>query len=238
MRLGQRNIVKDPHPLPRIVDLTLPLKPGMRGVATEPKFTVARDGWNASTYHLYSHAGTHMDAPIHFGAGPGTIDQIEPAQCMGLAWVIPLSGVAPKALIETDCLGRIAEVFQPGESLLLRTDWSRFLDDPLLYRDQLPRIGERLARWCVERKVKLLGVEPPSVADVNNLEEVTRIHRILLGGGVTIVEGLTGLKELREPKVFFVALPLKVEGGDGSPVRAFAMEGLPEDDGLTGIFHK
>ncbi len=61
------------------------------------------------------------------------------------------------------------------------------------------------------------------MADVNNREELTRIHRILLGGGVTLVEGLTGLDQLAQPRVFFVAVPLKIEGGDGSPCRAFAM---------------
>lgn len=71
--------------------------------------------------------------------------------------------------------------------------------------------------------MKFLGVEPPSVADVNNRAELTRIHRILLGGGVTLVEGLTGLDQLALPRVFFIAAPLKIEGGDGCPCRAFAM---------------
>ena len=95
---------------------------------------------------------------------------------------------------------------------------------PELYRDQLPRVSTELAGWCVERRVRLLGVEPPSVADVNDLEEVTAIHRILLGHGVVIVEGLTNLGALRQERVLFGALPLKIEGGDGSPCRAFAVE--------------
>ena len=48
------------------IDLTLTLRPGMRGVDWEQAKTVERDGWNARTLHLYSHAGTHMDAPTHF----------------------------------------------------------------------------------------------------------------------------------------------------------------------------
>lgn len=209
----------------RIVDLTLPLRPGMRGVEFEPMRTFERDGWNARTLHLYSHAGTHMDAQTHFAAGPETIDRIALERCMGLAWVVNLTPIQPQALIEASHLGVIREKFQPGESLLLHTNWSRHADNPQLYRDQLPRIGESLARWCVDYKVKILGVEPPSVADVNNLEELTRIHKILLGGGVIIVEGLASLDALKEPKVFFAALPLKIESGDGCPCRAFAIEG-------------
>src|SRR5207244_4365178 len=102
-----------------------------------------------------------------------------------------------------------ANAFPPGESLLLRTDWHRHAADSAIYRDGLPRISEELAEWCVARRVNMLGVEPPSVADVNNLPEVTRIHQILLGGGITIVESLAHLDQLTQPRVFFAALPLK-----------------------------
>lgn len=217
----------------RIVDLTLPLVPGQRGVAMEPKHTLAREGWNTATWHLFSHAGTHMDAQLHFGAGPETIDQHAPARCMGPAWVVRLPGLAPRAKIGTADLGAARERLRPGESLLLHTGWSRFAADPAVFRDQLPGIAEDLARWCVERRVKLLGVEPPSVADVNDVPELTRIHRILLGGGVTIVEGLGHLDELSQERVFFAALPLRLSGGDGCPVRAFAIEGIPAEGWLS-----
>lgn len=209
----------------RIVDLTMTLRAGMRGVEYEPKYTVAKDGWNARTMHLYSHAGTHMDAQVHFEAGPETIDQVPLDRCMGEAWVIGLDDIEPRALITIADLGSVAERFRSGDSLLLRTGWSRHVDDPQYYRDNFPRISEELAVWCAEKHVKLLGIEPPSVADVNHLEEVTRIHRILLGAKVGIVEGLANLDQLREEKVWFVAAPLKVAGGDGCPCRAFAVEG-------------
>jgi kynurenine formamidase len=70
----------------------------------------------------------------------------------------------------------------------------------------------------------MLGVEPPSVADVNNIEELTATHRILFEGGVIVVEGLANLTSLSKPRVTFIALPLKVAGGDGAPVRAVAIE--------------
>jgi arylformamidase len=213
-------------PSPRLIDLTLPLRPGQRGVACEPARTLARDGWNAATWHLYSHAGTHMDAQLHFGAGPETIDTKPLAQCVGLAWVINLTPTAPRAVLTVADLGPVATRFAAGDSLLLRTDWHRHVENPALYRDALPRIGEELAQWCVTSRVRVLGVEPPSVADVNALPEVTRIHHILLGGGVTIVEGLAHLDQLTQEKVLLLALPLKLAGGDGAPVRAIVIEGV------------
>jgi kynurenine formamidase len=198
----------------------------MRGFASEAKYNFRDHGWNGQTLHLYSHCGTHMDAPTHTDAGDRTIDEVPLAQCMGPAWLVKLDGIAPRALIHVADLGAIATRFSPGDSLILRTGWSAFLNEAK-WRDELPRVGLELARWCVEQRVKLLGVEPPSVADVNHLPELIEIHRTLLGGGVLIVEGLTHLDAISQEKVFFAALPLKPLRGDGSPVRAFAVEGVP-----------
>ena len=209
----------------RIVDLTMTLEDGQRGVLFEQAKTLETHGWNARTMHLYSHAGTHLDAPLHFGASEKTVDQIALTSCMGMAHVVDVSGIAPKALIEVAHLGSVAEACGENDSVLLRTDWSKQAGNPQYYRDAFPRVSDELAHWCAERKLRMLGVEPPSVADVNEREELTRIHRILLGADIVIVESLTNLDQLRSDVVFFAALPLKVGGGDGTPCRAFAIEG-------------
>lgn len=203
-----------------LIDLTLTLKPGMRGVDWEPAKTFEDDGWNALTLHLYSHSGTHMDAPHHFGCddqSEGFIDQIPLETCLTRAHVVRLPDTQAKDLLNIPELD-----IQPGESLLLHTGWSAHVDSDDLYRLQLPRISEDFALWCVEKKVAVLGVEPPSVADVTNLHEVTLIHEILLSGGVTIVEGLTNLDQLPDTPVLFGAMPLKINRGDGCPCRAWA----------------
>jgi kynurenine formamidase len=84
------------RPSTRIIDLTLTLRHGMRGVEIETAKTFERDGWNARTLHLYSHAGTHIDAQTHFAAGTQTIDQIPLGRCMGPAWVVNLDDIADK----------------------------------------------------------------------------------------------------------------------------------------------
>jgi kynurenine formamidase len=207
----------------RIIDLTVALDESLRGVSVESIKTVEQDGWNATTLHLYSHCGTHMDAPVHFGVTEQTIDRIPLEKLMGPAWVVDLSAVEPRALIQTSHVAPVADKVRPGDGLLLRTDWSRRLRDPS-YRNALPRVSNELAEWCVQKGVRLLGVEPPSVADVHNMDEVTAVHRTLLGGGVIVVEGLANLDQIRAERVTFMAFPLKVAGGDGAPVRALAIE--------------
>ena len=209
--------------MPRVIDLTIPLEGGLPGVSIEPARTLEKDGWNATTLHLYSHCGTHMDAPTHFGVSRQTIDQIPLDRCMGPAWVVNLAGIKSRALIRVADLGQVADRIREGDSLLLRTGWSRHVKEPS-YRDGLPRVSLELAEWSAAKKIRMLGVEPPSVADVNNREELTDVHRILLGAGIIIVEGLANLDQIHCERVTFMAFPLKVGGGDGAPVRAFAIE--------------
>jgi kynurenine formamidase len=107
--------------------------------------------------------------------------------------------------------------------LLFRTDWHKRYGTPE-YRNELPRISLALAHWLVERRVAMIGVEPPSVADVNNMQELTEVHQTLFRGNVLIVEGLAHLDQITSQTVEFIALPMKITGGDGSPVRAIAIE--------------
>jgi kynurenine formamidase len=207
----------------RVIDLTVPLKNGMRGVTFETFKELEKDGWNARMLHLYSHAGTHMDAPLHFGVNDTTIDRIPPERFVADAWVIDAPAIRSNMLIGIEHLMDVKDRLVEGEGLLFRTGWHRFIDTPA-YRDALPRLSMALALWCVKRKVGLIGVEPPSVASLTDMQELQEVHRILLGGGVVVVEGLCNLEEISKPRVKIIALPLKIEGGDGAPARVIAIE--------------
>lgn len=204
-----------------IIDLTQTLTDGMRGVAIHPHTRIANEGYNTTNLHLYSHAGTHMDAPLHFLDGGATIDQWPLAQCIGPATVIDLSFKAPDSLISVADLGATAAKIGQGSRVLLRTDWDDHATLPD-YRTHFPRIARELASWLVEQGVWLVGVQTPSVASLADREELRDVHQILLRGGVVIVECLMNLRQLPE-LVTLIALPLKVAGGDGSPVRAVAL---------------
>ncbi|GAA4950702.1 cyclase family protein [Algibacter agarivorans] len=206
-----------------IVDLTLNYTNDFAGFSKETSKIIEKDGWNASTLTFYSHCGTHMDAPIHFNVSKQTIDKIAITDFVGKAWVIDVRQVGSKGLIYSNHIPeKILEKFSEEDSLIFWTGWSQFVNTSK-YRDELPRVSEELALWCLEKKVKMIGVEPPSVADVNDLKEVTKIHQILLKG-VVIIEGLTNIEALQSNCVELIALPLKISGGDGAPARVIAIE--------------
>jgi kynurenine formamidase len=209
----------------RIVDLTLTLRHGMRGVQIEPSASIEQEGLSHTNLCLTTHAGTHLDAPFHFVAGGRTVDKLDLAKCMGPALVVDLSHKAEGSLITPDDLIPSADQIFPGSRLLLRTDWDKHADRSD-YRIGFPRLSLDLAEWLVERGIWLLGVETPSVASLRDRQELQRVHQTLLAGEIVIVESLANLRNLQEKKFFFIALPLKIEGRDGSPVRAVAIEGM------------
>ncbi|MCH6257645.1 cyclase family protein [Puniceicoccaceae bacterium K14] len=208
----------------KIIDLTMAMRPGVRGYACKISHRKETEGWNARTLTLYSHTGTHMDAPLHFIKGGNTIDKIDLNKCVGDCVRADLRPVAPKALITIEDLGEIAQNLQKGDRLILQTGWSQHVENTLVYRDKLPRISRELAHLLAEKEIGFLGVEPPSVADVNNLTEVTEIHEILLKAEIVIAEGLCNLDALGNSPFTIVALPLKPEGADGCPARIIALQ--------------
>lgn len=207
----------------KYIDVTLTLNDGDPGVSYETARTIAQHGWNARTLHLYSHAGTHMDAPVHFGVPGPTIDQINPERFFTECHLIDIPDIHPGSFIETRDIGSVAEAVTQGQGLIFRTGWHKKYGTPA-YREGIPSITPELAEWCVSKGIQLVGVEPPSVADVQNLELVTRVHTILLKGGIIIVEGLGDLSGVSKTPVKLVTLPLKIGMGDGSPCRAIVIE--------------
>lgn len=206
-----------------IIDLTRTIEHQQPGVKIHSAKSLKKDGWNASTLELYSHSGTHMDAPWHFEVNALTIDEIPLNRLMGRALVLDISHVGEHHLIRPDDFKNQLKSVKKGDNILLKSGWSQWFGTSK-YRDGLPRISKELALWFGERQINILGVEPPSVADVNNLGEVTEIHQILMENNIIIIEGLVNLNKLKKTEVTLMAFPLKIKDGDGSPARVVAIE--------------
>lgn len=209
----------------RIVDISLTFSDGMRGVEMEQQTTVSKEGFNTTMLHLYSHAGTHMDAPRHFLQEGETIENVQLEKCVGPALVVDLAHAAPNSILQVTDLAHVADRIGPDTRLLLRTDWDMHAEQKD-YRTHMPRISPELATWMVDKGVILVGLETPSVASLRpeNRAELTEVHQILLRSEMVIVESLANLRALTQEIVEFIALPLKLDQRDGSPVRAIAIE--------------
>jgi kynurenine formamidase len=112
------------------------------------------------------------------------------------------------------------------ERLIMRFDWSDRWGNLAYYSDH-PYISDEAAQWLVDRGVRLLAMDTPMPDNPKNgrgTDNDSPVHKILLGDGMILVEYLCNLRELSRREVELIVLPLKLEKGDGCPVRAVAIE--------------
>ncbi len=210
----------------RVVDLSLEIYHQAPTFSPDPKcgilvyHTIESMGYNITQIIMSTHQGTHLDAPFHFFDKGRTVDKLDLNKCVGTALIIDLSQKKAKDEIGIEDLKPYENKIIKGAKILLRTDWDKIYPRDEYFSDQ-PVITVELSRWLAEKEIDLLGLETPSV----HPQDYAPIHKTLLKKEIVIVEALAHLRELTQEEVFFAAVPLKIKGRDGSPVRAFAIEG-------------
>ena len=174
---------------------------------------------------LGTHTGTHCDAPCHFVPGGRTVDELSLDTLVGPAFVVDFSNSQLRQEIDVADFERQLGDRRP-ERLVIRFDWSIHWGKMEYYADH-PFISRAAAQWLVDRGVRLLAMDTPqpdNPAHGRGSELDSPNHKVLLGNGVILVEYLCNLKELRQREIELIVLPLKILGGDGSPVRCVAIE--------------
>jgi kynurenine formamidase len=181
--------------------------------------TLGTLGYNLSRVTTSTHQGTHIDAPRHFFRQGECIDEISLERCVVKAIKIDLTHKKPDTPILPADMEPYGAFIEQGCSVLLHTGWEKHLLRKR-YFSGFPYVSKELADWFADRKVGLAGMDMPTP----NGRDWQYVHVRLLGAGVLIVEGLVNLAALPDERPFtFFALPLKLKGRDGSPIRAVAM---------------
>jgi kynurenine formamidase len=202
-------------------------------------------GWFYSAYAFCTaeHGGTHLDAPVHFHQDGHAVNEVPLEQLVGPGVVIDVSteaAVNPDYRLTPADLARHEGrhgIVPRSAIVLLRTDWSERWPDVLAYlgdatpsdasKLSFPSYGEAAARQLVEdRGVAVLGVDTASI-DYGRSPDFP-VHRLAAAEQVVGLENLTNLNLLPADGFTVVALPMKIAGGSGGPVRVIAMLGTPE----------
>ena len=114
---------------------------------------------------------------------------------------------------------------RPVTRVLLQFNWDRHLGTESYYNDS-PFLSETAAQWLVDHGCRLLGMDtamPDNPKNGRGCSNDSPNHKILLGNNVILLEYMVNLAALNQPVVQLIVAPLKILGGDGSPVRAFAI---------------
>ncbi len=197
----------------------MPVYPGTEPPTFSTPCTIEKSGFTETKITLYSHTGTHIDAPAHIIPRAKTLDQLGIDHYFGRACRLDLKSVN-KPIIDVTDLKPYEDFMEEVDFVLLHTGWSEFWNKGR-YFEGYPVLSTEAATWISEFRLKGLGVDMISV----DREETSDfpIHRILLEQNILIIENLTNLQELPGMAFSFSCLPLKFENSDASPVRAIAI---------------
>jgi len=196
--------------------------------------------YSSFKHSFEEHGGTHFDAPIHFSANQNTIEQVPLAQLHGPGVVIDVS---ERALINPDYLISINDIetweeeygnIPDGAILLVYTGHGKYYHDRNKYLGtdlsgpeavpelHFPGLSPAAAQWLVEnRKINAFGLDTPSIDYGQSASFM--VHRILFDHGLTAYENVAKLDQLPPTGSYIIALPMKIKGGSGSPLRIVAI---------------
>ena len=171
---------------------------------------------NVGALNTSTHNGTHADAPFHFQGEGAAIDSVPLENYIGPAVVIDLTGRFSRTQVSIGVadLEHARSQIADTRRVLLKTNC---FPDPTRFPDWIPVLKPEAIAWLSELRVFLLGVDVPSVDPIE--AKVLANHHALATGKIAIIESLD-LSEIEAGIYQFVALPLKIVGGDAAPVRA------------------
>lgn len=173
---------------------------------------------NLGAISMSLHNGTHGDARFHFETNGESIEKAKLETYLGRATVINLAqaflDAKEKHLITIEDLRPSAEQIAATSRLLVKTGrWS----DSTVFPDKIPVIAADVPAWLQKNGVKLLGLDLPSVDEIDS--KSLQNHHALARAGIAIVESID-LSGVAPGIYHLAALPLKIAGGDGAPMRA------------------
>lgn len=199
------------------IDISVPLRAGMTVWPGDEPARIERaqafergDAYNLTRLSISAHTGTHIDAPLHFLPGGAPISAM-PAEAM--------CGPARVVHVTRDVIGAadVPDDLAPGARILFRTRNSeRDLFAGTFFEDYV-YLGRDAAGKLVRAGVRLAGIDALSVSGFR--EDPAETHRLLLGAGVWILEGIC-LRGVEAGEYELLCLPLRIEGADGAPARA------------------
>ena len=236
-------------PPDRIVDLTYAFDSNSVYWPTAEQFKLETDFegmtdkgyfYSAYRYSAAEHGGTHLDSPVHFAKGHYTVDQLPLERLMGPAIVID---VIRQCARNADYLVSVADFqnwerrngrIQPGTIILLKTGFGKYYPDRKSYlgtdergaaavaKLHFPGLDPAAARWLTEnRSIKAIGLDTASID--HGQSTLFESHRILFEHNIPAFENVANLDRLPVKGFSVIALPMKIKGGSGGPLRIIAL---------------
>lgn len=204
-----------------IIDISVPLSsrlptwPGGHGLNISALAEIGiNSNSNVSRLDMDVHCGTHIDAPLHFIANGKTTNDINLSTLIGDVYVVEIDDQI--SVIDAETLSALNLPNNVSRLLLKTANSSDNLWDSPLFETHYVALSADGARWVLEKKIQLIGIDYCSIQKYDDSPET---HQLLLKNEVVILEGLD-LRNVGEDEYQLICLPLKAKGLEGVPVRA------------------
>ena len=205
----------------KIIDLThvinpdITVFPGME----KPIFKeIEIDGYREKKLTMYSHTGTHIDAPFHIIKNTKTLDEFPIDKFYGKALMVDVKGLTGQ-FITKDFLMTYQSRLKDKSFVIFNSGWSLKWKDDDYFKD-FPTLTVEAANYLASFNLNGIGLDMISLDKVD--DETLPNHHIVLQKDILIIENLTNLDRISSEEFYFQCFPLKIERADGSPIRAVA----------------
>jgi len=204
-------------------------KYGIHEVSMEPEMTFEKTTGRSTYLGVSTQVGTHLDAGAHVEPNGWSVDRVELDHLIGPGVLVDMRSKTADDPVTPADLEK--HNIQRGDMVVFYFDYHRPKPGELYSQSYLT---DETARWLVARGVRCVVSNTPGLENFKrgvaqrwtepaNQKVAWPVHKILLGAHIPIVEGVTNLDQLVGKRFQFIALPLKIAGADGSPVRAIAL---------------
>lgn len=215
----------------KVVDLSHTLLPGQEEYKLEvknkfvdellPGYHRPKGSWYImSEVTMWSHVGTHIEAPYHYLKEGMDVSEIPLSRLMGEAVILDFSYKKTNQAIEREELEARGKEVQEHDIVILKTGLDKNYRTPLAHHR--PYLTPEATQWLVEKKISCLATDA-SGFEVRGIDSQPN-HELLFKNNIPVIEHLTNLEKLTKKRVFLIALCWKVRGLDSSPVRVIAIE--------------
>jgi kynurenine formamidase len=210
------------YDLTHTISEDMPVYPGTEQPQLLPGSTYEKDGFRETILHMFSHTGTHMDAPNHLFPEQPTLDRLPIDQFVGSALVIDCRTCGEGDTIPLSAITAYGKLADEADFLLFCTGWDRYWGKPTYY-GAYPYLSSEAVEYLKSHPKKGVGLDMIGIDPIPD-ENLTIHRQLLASGNFVIMENLVGLDRLLGKGLFtYCALPTKFENADGAPIRVIAI---------------
>ena len=206
--------------LSQSINSDIKLYPGSPNVSFLKWSKHSIDGYDSEAIFLSTHTGTHMDAPSHFIKGAEPIDIIDVNRfVMNNVHLLKISKSSNQLITTEDIINSDTDI-KEKDSIIFSTGWEHNYnsDD---YMSSNPGLSPEAATYLSSKKINAVAIDSPSID--SGIEQEFLVHQILLKNDVLIIENICNLTQIPKKILKLIAIPLKLQGATGSPIRALAI---------------